>query len=387
MLIWFKGYNYDLVSGNVNSVSYNKGKRDEFRHRYTYDGDNRILMVETSREGILWDKDANYEFYKHGPLSRTELGDLKVQGLDFAYTIHGWIKGVNSNSMQTNRDIGKDAESGTIHAAIAKDAFGYSLHYFNGDYQAIGSISTSNHFISDISGSDLQNASQNLFNGNIKAMVTCLPQSSTYNSSKTINPEAFGNAYKYDQLNRLLSSRTFTNLDYTNNQWQNNGIVNPQAFATDYTYDAMGNILTQKRNGAGITGSPLDLDNLTYNYHTDANGLINNKLYLVDDNVSSSNYTDDIDDQGTFNNTSSTINTINNYGYDELGNLIRDNTEQIANIDWTVQGKIKKITRTGGSPKPMLVPIKNCVCFFLEKTLRILNREDMTPQGNVCGKK
>ena len=133
--------------------------------------------------------------------------------------------------------------------------------------------------------------------------------------------------------------------------------------------------------------SPLDLDNLTYNYHTDANGLINNKLYLVDDNVSSSNYTDDIDDQGTFNNTSSTINTINNYGYDELGNLIRDNAEQIANIDWTVQGKIKKITRTGGSPKPMLVPIKNCVCFFSEKTLRILNREDTMPQGNVCGKK
>jgi len=75
---------------------------------------------------------------------------------------------------------------------------------------------------------------------------------------------------------------------------------------------------------------------------------------MVDDGVTAGNYTDDIDDQGTFNSTSTTINTANNYGYDELGNLIRDNAEQIANIEWTVQGKIKKITRTNVSIKPML---------------------------------
>lgn len=77
-------------------------------------------------------------------------------------------------------------------------------------------------------------------------------------------------------------------------------------------------------------------------------------MYLVDDGITSRNYADDIDDQGAFNNNSTTINTANNYGYDELGNLNRDDAEQIANIEWTVQGKIKKITRTGGSTKPML---------------------------------
>ena len=67
--------------------------------------------------------------------------------------------------------------------------------------------------------------------------------------------------------------------------------------------------------------------------------------------VSAGNYTDDIDDQGTFNNTHSTIETANNYGYDELGNLVRDVQEEIASIKWTVYGKMKKITRNSGSSK------------------------------------
>jgi hypothetical protein len=51
------------------------------------------------------------------------------------------------------------------------------------------------------------------------------------------------------------------------------------------------------------------------------------------------------------NNTHSTIETANNYGYDELGNLVRDAQEEIASIEWTVYGKMKKITRTGASSK------------------------------------
>ncbi|MBK9421757.1 MAG: hypothetical protein IPN44_12020 [Flavobacteriales bacterium] len=46
------------------------------------------------------------------------------------------------------------------------------------------------------------------------------------------------------------------------------------------------------------------------------------------------------------------INSANNYGYDHLGNLTRDNREEIADIQWTVSGKVKSITRTAGSNKP-----------------------------------
>jgi hypothetical protein len=67
-----------------------------------------------------------------------------------------------------------------------------------------------------------------------------------------------------------------------------------------------------------------------------------NKLNYVDDSKSSGNYSDDIDDQAS-----------NNYDYDEIGNLISDDAEEIATIEWTVYGKIAGITRSGGS-KPDL---------------------------------
>ena len=138
-------------------------------------------------------------------------------------------------------------------------------------------------------------------------------------------------------------------MNNTTNQWQSGAGTNPTAYATEYTYDAMGNILTQKRNGGGASATALD--ELTYNYHTTTDGLVSNRLYQVNDVVSAGNYTDDIDDQGTFNNTHSTIETANNYGYDELGNLVRDAQEEIASIEWTVYGKMKKITRNSGSSK------------------------------------
>lgn len=52
------------------------------------------------------------------------------------------------------------------------------------------------------------------------------------------------------------------------------------------------------------------------------------------------NYQTDIDDQAAtygFGNE--------NYAYDEVGNLIKDQSERIANIEWTVYGKVKKVQR------------------------------------------
>jgi RHS repeat-associated protein len=46
--------------------------------------------------------------------------------------------------------------------------------------------------------------------------------------------------------------------------------------------------------------------------------------------------------------------TTGNYGYDEIGNLIKDNAEQIKEIKWNVYGKIQSICRTVTGPKPNL---------------------------------
>jgi hypothetical protein len=44
-------------------------------------------------------------------------------------------------------------------------------------------------------------------------------------------------------------------------------------------------------------------------------------------------------------------------GYDVLGNLTRDTREQIAQIDWTVAGKVKSVTRTTGSTLAALTEV------------------------------
>ena len=112
-------------------------------------------------------EDGKYFYYAHGPLARTEIGNLTlqgvsgsdpVQGMDYAYTLQGWIKGVNSNNLNANNDIGQDGLSTSINKNFAHDAFGYSLNYFNGDYDAIDPARWSvitNRFEADKTGSDL----------------------------------------------------------------------------------------------------------------------------------------------------------------------------------------------------------------------------------------
>ena len=58
-------YSYDLLSGNVHRVTYQKGRPDQFMHRYTYDADNRLEAVFTSSDGYIWDEDARYLYYAH----------------------------------------------------------------------------------------------------------------------------------------------------------------------------------------------------------------------------------------------------------------------------------------------------------------------------------
>jgi RHS repeat-associated protein len=93
-------YNYDLISGKVNKVSYQPGMLDEFYHQYNYDAENRLTEVYTSHDNLIWEKDARYSYYRHGPLARTILGQQQVQGIDYAYTLQGWLKGVNSTGVQ-----------------------------------------------------------------------------------------------------------------------------------------------------------------------------------------------------------------------------------------------------------------------------------------------
>ncbi|GGD08041.1 RHS repeat-associated core domain-containing protein [Hyunsoonleella pacifica] len=316
-------YDYDLISGNVNQVTYQKGENDQFIHRYEYDADNRITLVKTSKDGVLWETDASYEYYAHGPLARTVLGEQKVQGLDYAYTIQGWLKGVNGENAGVN-DMGND--NGTLSA---KDAFAYSLNYFSGDYAP---ITATNPFTLAENGSNVNN--KNLYNGNIKTMVTSLIDLNE-------NPLAvLQNNYAYDQLNRINSMKSY------------NGSA--LAYESGYEYDRNGNLTSLQRFVGGTA-----MDNLSYNYNYNEDGslldkyspLRNNKLYSVNDDVSLNAFENiDIDNQ---NNQGSLIASgeLNNanYQYDAIGQLTKDVAEGISNINWRVDGKVERIEKTDGT--------------------------------------
>ncbi len=339
-------YRYDLVSGNVNAVDYQPGQLDQFHHRYEYDADNRITDVYTSRDSVIWDHDAKYFYYKHGPLARIELGDNQVQGIDYAYTLQGWIKGVNSDLVKPGNDMGQDGNGfvSSINGNFANDAFGYSLEYYTNDYLP---ISSSASFLSNRTGSSLLAARHNLWNGNITDMVTSIPVVATPSgASPTFTAIPQGTAYKYDQLNRLIEMQAYQNINSTTNTWGT--MTYNKYFWNRFSYDANGNIATQDRYNKSGT----QIDSMTYRYHNDGTNKIQNRLYSVNDHVASGAFSDDIDDMGTFHDTGlADVEANNNYGYDKIGNLNKDLKEEIANIDWTVSGKIKKITRTTGSIK------------------------------------
>jgi hypothetical protein len=144
-------YEYDLVSGKVNFVAYQKSQPDQFYYSYNYDAENRLTEAWSSPLATLSSysrgstlnitkrrMDASYKYYLHGPLARMELGDVssKEQGVDYAYTLQGWLKGVNRSIFrfqpQLTTDMGNDGSNG-----VPKDAFNYNLYYYLNDYKPI----------------------------------------------------------------------------------------------------------------------------------------------------------------------------------------------------------------------------------------------------------
>ncbi|GAA4272075.1 RHS repeat-associated core domain-containing protein [Aquimarina gracilis] len=317
-------YTYDLVSGNVNEVHFNKGRVDEYRHKYAYDEDNRIISVKTSKDGYLWDEDARYDYYLHGPLARTELGEDKVQGLDFTYTIHGWLKGINTPDLAQNAynpdGNNKRGDAGTKHA---KDEFGMALGYYQGDFTRDGVL---NSGLTAANPFNLENAvngvQQNLYNGNISTWTSQIAEEA---KEKNRSSYLTGNAYRYDQLNRIKEATTKLYSD-TNQTYAAIG-GNANAFMTSYEYDKNGNLQRLQRHKE----DGLLMDDLTYHYDLDDPNL-SNRLTYVDDAVGQiSPEINDLPDQN-----------IGNYEYDEIGQLIRDNSEGLTYV-WTAAGKVSEI--------------------------------------------
>ncbi|MEJ1241753.1 RHS repeat-associated core domain-containing protein [Chryseolinea sp. T2] len=353
-------YVYDLVSGKVNYVMYQYGEPDEFIHRYDYDGDNRITGVATSSDGFIWNHDAEYSYYAHGPLARVELGEYNVQGLDYYYTLQGWIKGVN---MPYEGDPGGDG----ITKPSGRDVYAYSLGYYNGDYKPINNSLTLSDSRDQLwpRQNELNNHS-GLYNGNISWIVTDLAKIGAVNKDRGKGMQAM--IYKYDQLHRIAKSRSLT--EYTTANGFATRDASPHAYDEDYSYDANGNLLTlNRKDHEGNT-----LHDFNYEYYPNTNKLrqvgppedmvyngalssntklyrkitLKNNAYVPQGKPVEIRALEEIEMDPDFQAASGTdfyahiVADSGMYQYDKIGNLVLDQQDGVK-ISWTPYGKVREV--------------------------------------------
>jgi RHS repeat-associated protein len=359
-------YEYDLVSGKVTQVNYNPGVNDQFFHKYVYDSDNRIQAVQTSRDGYLWDTDAAYEYYAYGPLKRVSIGEDHIQGTDYVYTINGWLKGMNHQALDPAYDPGAD---GSATSAYAKDVFGMSLGYFDGDFKrglnsdnsTDGSLDIYSAFNSEMdneasayfntgkyqhswytsssSANELNNEAlpsneinyRPLFNGSITNYTynQAVPDGADMQYSG--KPLSF--MYNYDELYRLTQAGfDYFDTGLSTPEWHRENLsatATYNEYASGYEYDENGNITALTRNNEG---NNVELDDLTYFYTGGTN-----KLRHIHDAISTADNTSDLETQSN-----------DNYSYNETGELTGDDAEGINDIVWMASGKIRAATYSSG---------------------------------------
>ncbi|MFN8714132.1 MAG: RHS repeat-associated core domain-containing protein, partial [Bacteroidota bacterium] len=329
-------YAYDLISGNVHEVHYQSGEFDQYHYRYTYDANNRLVRSLSSRNGVVYEKDAKNVYPVFSGAGRLELGEKIVQGVDVVSTLHGGIKAMNravigNYGQYAERDLGQDGHAAAANANqnVAADAAGFTLLYWKkdagteADYTPVnGSYGSSNYFEADLTGSTFATNITNQYNGNIAAMSTAL-----LGINQTAQ-EVQGRAFNYDQLYRLKESRAW-HMTAGNNNWT--AATNDGRYHEKFKYDWNGNITRAERWGnTVVSGQAVKMDDLTYSYQANSN-----VLEKLTETVAACTYSGDIDNQTA----------AANYSYDPLGALISDLSERITAMEWNSAGMLKAVRK------------------------------------------
>ncbi len=240
-------------------------------------------------------------------MARTVLGQQQVQGLNYAYTLQGWLKAINPDPYTGSGFTLQPDSAGNV---VANNAYSLLLNYFDGDYKPISNTPGPDNGVSTALGSSYAA----LYNGNISSMGV--------NIKKLNAPLLY--SYQYDQLNRLTGMNAWKR---TSTAWS--ALTSTTDYQENVSYDPNGNILTYHRNRETV-GSSNQMDQLQYNYIPNTNQL--DHIYDTFPGVSSAN---DIATQSS-----------GNYKYDSTGELTSDAASNITNITWTAYGKIAAITKS-----------------------------------------
>lgn len=228
-------YKYDL-NGSLLLHTYQKDVINEkVQHLYSYDKNQRLSKVKVKVGSKPYTNEATYFYYLHGPLKRVELAD-SMQGIDYVYTINGWLKSINHPELISSKDPGADGASGSL---FAKDVFGMIMDYYPNDYAR-----TSFSF-------GVNNDAGDKFNGIIKAATW-----QTQDQSISGNPCQYKYTYdnKYQLTNAVFGSRNLTTNSFTSDA--------AGQYATNVSYDKNGNITYKSANRG--TGHSADSWNYKY---------------------------------------------------------------------------------------------------------------------------
>lgn len=407
-------YRYNLL-GKLQVVAYQKDDANEsFYHKYIYDRDMRLSEVYASPTGTttggdidlttsLATKMATYKYYLHGPLKRVELGN-KLQGIDYVYTIQGWLKSINDPSIG-KRDPGQDGHLVFIGNSQSPqqqfnpnyyltdpnqtsfDAFGMTLDYFPGDYTRENTLVQTYEHPHFTLPSTSGNGNNGIGNGEDGPIIPQVENPADYINFGSIEPHYNGliqsvryrdltgfasldqfnlasNAiagptnqqrmqlFDYDEQYRLKSSiyGKVENVGDFNNYLGSDPNYQRVSFlpVADYlewglTYDLNGNIQTLKRNGEA--SGLLHRDRFTYHYNpvTFQNTLGNN----VTTEGNRLNYVNDVAPTLAPGSPNYFVQGItdqqpDNYGYDAKGRITAD-TKKNLKIVYNSFGKVKQV--------------------------------------------
>lgn len=267
-------YTYDdEITRRVSYVKYQGTCSDEFTHHYLYDADGRLEYVYTKTKNDASERlQAHYIYYAHGPLKRVELAG-NLQGIDYVYTINGWLKSINHPDQVAN-DPGGDGYASGFNSSFKQDVFGMTLDYYSGDYTRSNTNITSTPPVP-------------VYNGNIA--------DTRWNTQGLHAGTGSQWMYRY----------TYNNLGFLKNAdfSKTSGSVTNDFTERVTGYDDNGNI-----TGLWRFYNTTFMDRLTYNYKPQSN-----KLDYVADAVGSSFTGTDIANQAA-----------GNYTYNAIGQMIGD---------------------------------------------------------------
>ncbi|MGB7499673.1 MAG: RHS repeat-associated core domain-containing protein, partial [Moheibacter sp.] len=250
---------------------------------FAYDHQERLLTHSQKINNGTNNLIADNTYDKLGQLitkkvGGTQNGSDRWQEVDYKYNIRGWLTDINDVGLVL---YGKDAEPPTM----GDDLFAFKINY---------------NVLND-GGSQYADP---LYNGNISQTIW---RTGDDNVKR-------GYVYNYDELNRLLEAQFYKS---DNNPYTG-------AYTENLAYDLNGNITSLFRTTGDVNGESVGMDDLAYSYK-DGNGN-SNLLLNVSDAVSTGNSMGFVD--------GNTNSALDDYEYDENGNMVRDRNKGITSITY-----------------------------------------------------